>query len=334
MDTSAGTPASKVAGVSFAVLVALASVWLRQHHASSPIAVDDRARIELEVANGWTMRKDAAPSTLTNDERSRFALLTDDSYRTPGIAAGPDEWYKEWRGVAEGGAGWESSTADGAETVRSPWAVWTTGELLSAAECDTWIKWAEEEGHLETGDFVFAGGKWGHSRVHTGARRHSATRIVVDDEFAALMTRRLADQGVPKQLADGREYCGVGTNFLVTKYVKGQYFAPHFDGRNSAGGVTRPDGTACVAEFTVVLYLTDDFEGGATLYLPGQGSEVADSVAVRPARGCAVIHRQGTVLHSCEALLDGTKYIMQMGLCYEEAVTPEPRPMTNLRWGA
>ena len=334
METSAGTPAPKVAGISFAVLVALASVWLRQHHASPTTAVDDRARIELEVANGWTMRKDAVPSTLTTDERSRFALLADDSYRIPGVAADRDEWYKKWRGVVKGGAGWESSTTDGAETVRSPWAVWTTSELLTAAECLTWIKWTEEEAELETGDFVFAGGKYGHSRLPTGARRHSSTRMVVDDEFAALMTKRLAGHGVPKQLADGREYCGVGTNFLVTKYVKGQYFAPHFDGRNSVGGLSPPDGRVCVAEFTVVLYLSDDFEGGATLYLPGQGSEVVDLVAVRPARGCAVIHRQGTVLHSCEALLDGTKYIMQMGLCYEAPAVPEPRPMTNLRWGA
>ena len=333
----------KVAGVSIAVLVALASMWLRQHHPapSSPItaaaADDDRARIEieLEVANGWTLRRDAVPSTLTSDERRRFALVTDDSYRIPGLATDRDEWYKTWRGVVEGGAGWASSTADGAEPVRSPWAVWTTGEILSKVECTTWIQWAEDEGNLETGDFVFAGGKWGHSRVPTGARRHSATRMVVNEEFAALLTKRLSSgQGVPTKLADGREYCGVGTHFLVSKYVKGQYFAPHFDGRHSAGGVARPDGSECVAEFTVVLYLTDDFEGGATLYLPGQGSEVADYVAVRPARGSAVIHRQGTVLHSGGALLDGTKYIMQVGLCYEAPATPEPRPITNLRWGA
>lgn len=89
-----------------------------------------------------------------------------------------------------------------------------------------------------------------------------------------------------------------------------------------------------MAEFTVVLYLTDDFVGGGTHYLSGQGSEVAQSISLRPARGCAVVHRQGTVLHSGGALLKGVKYIMQFFLYYEAPPQPEPRPLTNLRWGA
>ena len=40
---------------------------------------------------------------------------------------------------------------------------------------------------------MFAGGSWGLSRIHTGARRHSATRMVMDEGFAsaswALMAR-------------------------------------------------------------------------------------------------------------------------------------------------
>ena len=135
---------------------------------------------------------------------------------------------------------------------------------------------------------------------------------------------------VPQELADGRQYGGVGTSFLVSRYVAGQYFAPHFDGRGSGGFYL--DGH--VAEFTVVLYLTDSFVGGATIYLPGQGSEVNQSVALRPSRGCAAIHRQGSVLHGGAALTKGVKYIMQFFLYYEAPSTPEPRPLTNLRWGA
>ena len=57
-------------------------------------------------------------------------------------------------------------------------------------------------------------------------------------------------------------------------------------------------------------------------------------MAVRPPRGCAVVHRQGTVLHAGGAVTDGTKHIMQFFLYYEEKPEPEPRHMTNLRWGA
>jgi hypothetical protein len=152
---------------------------------------------------------------------------------------------------------------------------------------------------------------------------------VEDTEFAAVMKARLNDK-VPATLADGRRFGGVGSNFLVSRYVAGQYFAPHFDGRGSGGFSLKGH----MAEFTVVLYLSDDFVGGATHYLEGQGSEVNQSVALRPGLGCAAIHRQGTVLHSGGALHEGTKYIMQFFLYYEAPSKPEPRSLTNLRWGA
>ena len=138
---------------------------------------------------------------------------------------------------------------------------------------------------------------------------------------------------VPEELTGGRKYGGVGSNFLVSRYVPGQYFAPHFDGRGSGGYHLSLDKSQ-VAEFTVVLYLSDDFKGGNTHYLAGQGSEVAQSVALRPARGAACVHRQGTVMHGGGEVLEGTKYIMQFFLYYEAPAQPEPRSMTNLRWGA
>jgi len=46
------------------------------------------------------------------------------------------------------------------------------------------------------------------------------------------------------------------------------------------------------------------------------------------------VHRQGTVLHSGGEVLAGTKYIMQFFLYYAARAEPEPRHMTNLRWGA
>lgn len=199
--------------------------------------------------------------------------------------------------------------------------------LLSPTKCTEWI-WRDEDLQLETGDFVFAGNaKFGHSRLHTGARRHSATRMVEDTPFASVLRERLRGQ-VPEQLSNGRKYGGVGASFLLSRYEPGQYFAPHFDGRGS--GVNTE--LEC-SEFTVVLYLKDDFVGGATHYLSGQGSQVKQSVAVRPHKGCASVHRQGTVLHAGGAVVEGTKYIMQFFLYYEAPEVPESRPMTNLRWG-
>lgn len=227
------------------VIAALASwTWSRR-------VPNEQAMIEAEVANGWTLRNDAVPSTLAEAERSAFALVPDATYLKPDVP--PEEWYADWRGVVPGGAAW-----DAGGHVRSPWAVWTTRALLSAKECAAmskasrglgllgppealfsafdnvsqayithrlylfsfgqpwtisrlgraatpylallpdkrcaaWVARAEEL-QLETGDFVFAGGSWGLSRIHTGARRHSATRVVMDEGFAALMKTRLDGQ--------------------------------------------------------------------------------------------------------------------------------------------
>ena len=71
-----------------------------------------------------------------------------------------------------------------------------TFQLSFSTRCAVWVARAEEL-QLETGDFVFAGGSWGLSRIHTGARRHSATRMVMDEGFAALMKTRLDGQVCP-----------------------------------------------------------------------------------------------------------------------------------------
>lgn len=97
-------------------------------------------------------------------------------------------------------------------------AVWTTGQVLSATEYLAWVKRAEEL-ELEMGDFMFAGGSWGQARLNTGARRWSATRMVVDADFAALIKDRL--KGVPTELSDCRKHGGVGSSFLVSRYVAG-----------------------------------------------------------------------------------------------------------------
>jgi len=328
-------------GLGFCSVIAAALLTYRRRLSSSsppPLDIDEEeAAVVNEVANGWKLRDDAVPSTLSTAERSRFAIAPDETYRQIDLTS------KTWQGIVPGGESWTAttnntdddnitpgttSTTPTNEEIRSPWAVWTTTPLLSPTECTEWIERGEDL-QLETGDFIFAGNaKFGHARLHTGARRHSATRMVEDPSFASLLRTRLDGQ-VPTVLSDGRKYGGVGNSFLVSRYVPGQYFAPHFDGRGS--GVNNQK--EC-SEFTVVVYLTDDFVGGATHYLSGQGSEVERSVAVRPEKGCASVHRQGTVLHAGGAVVEGTKYIMQFFLYYEAPKVPELRPMTNLRWGA
>lgn len=270
----------------------------------------------LIIANGWAIDAGATPATLQAKDHSRFALTPDDRYRAVDLT---DRCVNH---LVAGGEAWTDKSE-----VQSPWAVWGTPTLLSPAECCQWIQRAEREG-LETGDFIFKTGRNGFERMQTGARRHSATRLIEDKAFAKLMEERIRE-AVPKCLADGRRFRGVRRTFLLTRYVEGQYFAPHFD------GCMEDSGDGSMGAFTVVLFLNDDFEGGATHYLPGQGSEIDRPIAVRPCPGCAVVHRVVSVLHCGGQVLKGTKYIMQFGLMYDAAAESVAKNLVKpLRWGA
>ncbi|KAG8464013.1 hypothetical protein KFE25_000181 [Diacronema lutheri] len=281
----------------------------------------EQQRLDLEIANGWEIDAAVTASTLRAEDRARFAL------------GEPDAAYRQvdvsdcaWHGIVPG------SEAYPARPPLSPWAVWTTARLLTLAECRRWIERADSM-RLERGDFIFKTGRGGFERMPTGMRRLSQTCLVEDADFAALIEGRLYSAGgVPETLSDGRSFRGVRPSFLVTKYETAEYFAPHFDGCS----VVRDDTAhcalhGCVGAFTCVLYLSEDFEGGATHYLAGQGSEVAQPVAVRPKPGCAVVHRTVTVLHAGGRLERGHKWIMQFALCYD---APEDDSVKPLRWGA
>lgn len=309
-----------------AVLVALspfalrAFVWWRYER--------ERRALDREVSNGFVIDAAATPSTLKPADKARFAIVPDSTYREMDISDGT------WHGVVPGGEAY----ADGVRAALSPWCVWVTAQLLSPAECKAWIERANAEG-LERGDFIFKTGKGGFERMPTGVRRLSLTRLIEDRDFAAVIARRLHESGrVPEKLADGRSFRGVRSSFLISKYEAagaGGYFAPHFDGCTIVQA--EEDGAlhGCVGAFTCVLYLSADFEGGATHYLPGKGSEVARAVAVRPNPGCAVIHRAITVMHAGGRLERGVKHIMQFSLCYDAPKDAEAARalLKPLRWG-
>ena len=109
--------------------------------------------VEDEVANGWPVEANTTPATLGDDARSRYALSPDSTYSSETSSDG------QWRGIVPGVA---TETPDDGQThdPRSPWAVFTTTQLLSQEECAGWVSRAEEM-ELEDGDFIFATGEAG-----------------------------------------------------------------------------------------------------------------------------------------------------------------------------
>jgi len=275
--------------------------------------------IDSTIANGFHIDPNTNAATLSKEEKARFALSVNPSFRKIDL---------------------------GSPRILAPaTALFTTSQLLTSEECDEWIKRAQTTG-LETGDFIFKTGEKGYEKMTTGGRRFSSTTVVSDDESSfnrQVYEILLKDGIVPTTLADGAEvFAGIRNNFLLSRYEPHQYFAPHFDGQQKL-----EDGSG-VSHYTAVLYLSDDFTGGETLYLSSpedvagltkedpMWSDIPENIAISPKRGHAVVHKQGTVLHAGAEVLSGTKFIIQFSLIYKSIKEENTRTkeLPPLRWGA
>lgn len=241
--------------------------------------VDD---IDSVISNGFIIDKTANHLNLSSLDRQKYALSVQEGYR----CIDKDNFRPNEQLLSDIVA-----------------AIFTSPQLLTSEECREWIDKAEAA-QFDEGDFIFKTGKSGHERMETGGRRSSATMLVNDRLFSKKMMANL-EGSIPDTLSDGRKFAGIRDTFLISKYNAGQYFAPHFDGNTTE--IDETTGMRTQSAFTAVLYLSQDFTGGSTHYLPGPGSEVTSLIAVRPPIGHAVIHKAVTVLHAGGEILSGTK---------------------------
>lgn len=138
--------------------------------------------------------------------------------------------------------------------------------FLSDEECDHLIAAARPfvarsgVGSLE--------GRGKHSQVRTSSTAFLETG---NDSIIVRIKRKIAElTGIPRENQE---------KIQVTYYRQMQYYAPHFDAFDDAIDATNAAGDrAC----TVIIYLNDDYEGGATFF-PELGRRIA------PERGKAVV---------------------------------------------
>ena len=84
---------------------------------------------------------------------------------------------------------------------------------------------------------------------------------------------------------------------------------------------------------TILLYLSKDFEGGATRFFPtGDFKNADDAIDVRLPQGGMLIFEQIGLLHNGMEVTDGVKYIAQSAL-----VRAQPKGLIGqpslFRWG-
>jgi len=141
--------------------------------------------------------------------------------------------------------------------------------------------------------------------------RTSLRRKFIDPEVAKIVWEAVKDM-VPKKLEDGRELKGIRSKMNFYKYSEGEFFNTHVDG----GYRYRDTGES--SEYTFIVYLNDDFEGGSTRFCDIDYWETAPKGVrqVNAKQGNVLIFRQPNMKHCGTSIKSGTKYIIQGMVMY------------------
>lgn len=170
--------------------------------------------------------------------------------------------------------------------------IWEVPNFLDAATCRILITRSEASGYLDA-----------KVRTHTGEEsmpgvRNNAKAIVEWPELVATLSQGIRKLNLP--LLANREAAGLPRSLRFYRYEPGQRFKMHKDGPWKENGLT--------SEWTMLVYLNEDFEGGRTLF--------RDSVIITPQTGSALlfIHR---TWHEGEEVIAGTKYALRSDVLYK-----------------
>jgi len=197
-------------------------------------------------------------------------------------------------------------------------------DVLSSNECARLVALTESLGYLADAAV---------SLPRSIRHNHNAT-WVADDDTTGIIWQRCRDQFRNGDDYVGKQALGINARFRFYRYGQGDYFAAHSDG--SWPGSRVVDGELVTNAFddrwsqlTLLLFLTEDYLGGATQFYvdaddskrPARGVENAHIVNLRTPIGAALCFPHGMhplhCLHSSQAIQSGLKYIIRSDVLFE-----------------
>lgn len=167
--------------------------------------------------------------------------------------------------------------------------------FLSDAVCDSMIGKAETTG-FEQAKVNFGGGE---ERVFKGIRNNE--RILYEDAVLAKAFWKKAESYLPATFQQSK-VSGFNELFRFYRYERGQRFKMHVDGSFVRNERER-------SQYTFLMYLNDDFEGGATLFHEGQ--------VIRPSKGDALVFKH-ELRHEGAEVTKGIKYVLRTDVLYQD----------------
>ncbi len=197
--------------------------------------------------------------------------------------------------------------------------------VLSTSECQHLIELTESLGYLPDAAV---------SLPRSIRHNHNVT-WVADQATTDILWRRSADLTNDNlDLFSGKRAVGVNARFRFYRYQQGDYFKPHTDGAWPGSMVVDNKLIANAytdrwSQLSFIVFLGDDYTGGRTqFYLnkddplqPARDSEPAIVINVRTPSGGVLCFPHGLhrlhCLHSSEAIVSGTKYIIRSDVLFE-----------------
>lgn len=168
--------------------------------------------------------------------------------------------------------------------------VFVIHDFLSPEECRDYIRIGEGIGFTDAPITTHRG-----FEMRKDIRNN--TRVIMDNVTLAAQLWERAAPMIPE--FRGRTPIGLNERFRFYRYEPGQRFAPHFD-----GAFERENGER--SEYSFLIYLNDDFQGGHTLF---------PHLDVNPVAG-SVLAFQHLQLHEGAVIKSGVKYVLRTDVMY------------------
>lgn len=164
-------------------------------------------------------------------------------------------------------------------------------DFLHPQECQRFIALSEEIGFSEAVISTDDG-----DQVMKDARNND--RILYDDKDLAERLFRRARPHLPPQI-DGWTPSGFNDRFRFYRYTSEQYFKWHQDGTHRVS----PNEESFL---TFIIYLNDDFRGGATEF-------AWEKIQAKAGRALVFPHR---LRHQGATIISGSKYVLRTDVMY------------------
>ncbi len=177
----------------------------------------------------------------------------------------------------------------------------TIANFFSAAECEEAIAFAERIGFEQ----ATISTSMGVTRMES-VRNND--RVIVDDaERAQELYQRLVRHLAP---SFQHRWTPVGLNERLRfyRYGVGQKFEWHRDGHFERDNGER-------SQFTFMIYLNDDFEGGATSFCDDTGLMPDGPLRITPEKGMALLFHH-PIMHRGDPVTRGRKYVLRTDVMY------------------